>query len=158
MKTTIVPRFGLFFLVLLGGAMLLHAGPEGRVTADPTYQDGGNDATIIAVPFNTSIPVIISSPAYLSGITPKPEVWRHRQIVNCSNGKLLLLPNNSSYGAFASTVGVVISSDTTGGFAGEVYNVPHQGYVYGVWSAGTTQGGACGEETYWNEKKRRISQ
>ena len=147
------PWLALLFLLLVPTISL--AGPEGRNSADPNYFDGGNDSVKVAVPFNTSIPVLISSKPTDWSFPGKPgiAVWRHRQIINSSNGRLMILPERTTFTTFSSTIGIVLGTGPISGL-GDIYTIPHQGKVYGIWGPETTTGGAGGEETFYNPNLR----
>jgi hypothetical protein len=133
----------LILLAVLLTPALAFAGPERSVTAERTFEDYGNNWQSIAISYNTSTPVLISSTPANSGLGIA--TWRFREIVNTSNGMLRLLP--SSTGIFCSTCGVVLSSGTNG--MGDSWKVPGDAAVYGIWSSATTSGGAGGSEHYW---------
>lgn len=141
----------IFFSILLLGLIpaYIFAGPEGKVTADPVFQDGGNRIRLITVtPSSNSVILISSAPANVGlGI----RAWRKREIVNTSNGGLMILPDNVTYTTYSSTFGVHLASDSKGLTHGDSFVVPHQGEVWGRWSPGTleTGPGAGGYESYW---------
>lgn len=138
-------------LLVLAVASNVHAGTEGRVTADYVHEDEGNYSTVIAVGINTTQPVLISSKAANAGLNIA--AWRSRTIINTSNGQLLLLPNNTQYTKFCSTCGVVLGTGSVSGL-GDIYTTNRQGEIWGIWGPNATTGGAAGEESYWNDSKK----
>lgn len=130
------------------------AGPDGRVSADPVYEDGGNDADAITISYSSSSWVLISSKATDVSLDGNNlSIWRHRQIINTSNGRMMVSDSNTQFNAFCGTCGVVLGTGPIAGL-GDNYTVPHQGKVYGLWAPETTNGGAGGEQTYWNPTRR----
>ena len=145
-------RYLLAIALLFAASAPLLAGPEGKATADPTFQDGGNKLRMVNVsPSSNSVILISSAPENASlGIG----AWRKREIVNTSNsGALMVLPDNTSFTTYLSSYGVNLASDTKGLSRGDSFVVPHQGEVWGIWSPGTieTGPGAGGYESYWKK-------
>lgn len=136
-----------------GLVSLAQASPESKVTADPTFEDGGNCWRLIQSSASQGAIIIISSaPANavrLSSTTRSLDisVWRKREITNTSNLGLFL-QNTPKYTSYISSFGVVLSSDSKGMGQGDSWIVPHQGPVYGIWSPGNSIGGAGGYETW----------
>lgn len=136
---------------LLAGVVLCAgpawAGPDRNVTADPVFSDYGNSWRAIKVAVSTTTAVVISSTPVNSGLGINR--WRFREIVNTSDGGLMLMPAADSYAVFSSTYSVYLSSGSNG--KGDSWVVPGDGAVYGLWSSGTTVtgGGAGGSEHYW---------
>src|SRR3990167_431637 len=135
-----------------GLVSLAEANNESKVSADPTFEDGGNCWRLIQSSASQGALIIISSapenavrlryPTQNLGET----VWRKREIINTSNLGLFL-QNNRTYTTYISSFGVVLSSDSKGLGQGDSWIVPHQGPVYGIWSPGDSVGGAGGYET-----------
>lgn len=156
MKTKIV----LGLLCLLCMPVFAHAGKEASVTSQAVFEDGGNDWRPISVRMSTDTVVLIST-------TPKGSLldiqfWRNREIVNLSTcANLILYPDNVGYTSYSSSFSILLSSGGSTDQPGDIYGVPHQGAIYGVWgpgSAGCGNGGqgAGGVETYFNPKKENL--
>ena len=156
-------KFKLFLsgLCLFCLSGLAFAQPEGKITADPQFFDGGNDWQPISVKQSTTAPVIISTDPVSSfelNRYPPSLVWRYREIVNVSTcASLTLLPSSGTYTATSSSFSIVLSSDSTGLGAGDSYVVPHQAPVWGLWSRGCGEGGqgAGGATSFYTPKKDR---
>lgn len=121
------------------------AGPERMSTTDPVYNEYGNSWQAIKVAKSTTTVVLISSAAENAGLGIKH--WRFREIINTSDGALVLFPNNTAYSVFTSTYSIVLSSGVNG--AGDSWKVPGDAAVYGIWHPAATTGGAGGSEHYW---------
>ena len=149
---------GLFLFCLSGPVF---SGTEGKITADPSYDDGGNDWRPIGVKHSTTAPVIISTDAVgsfqINGY-PQTLVWRTREIVNASTcAALTLYYDSGTYNTSSSSFSITLSSDPAGLGQGDSYQVPHQAPVWGLWSGGCGEGGwgASGAVTFWSDKKNR---
>lgn len=142
---------GVLFLML--PLVNLQAKGLGSSFATPVAPDYGNNWSELSIPPTTGYYSLISSVPASS--PDQPYDWRHREIVNCSNGTLQLLSKrwttlmNTSYSQFSDTFSVVLGSGAFG--LGDSWVVPSTyGEVWGIWSSSTslTGPGACGSESY----------
>lgn len=165
--------FLLFIAGLIGLTGLIVTSNLYAIQASQTISgDKVNEVTCnkwrpINVAESTSTPVLISSDPVNAQeqffISTTPSVrslgindWAFREIVNTSDGLLMLIPNEvtsstvavNPYTSFISSYSVVLGSDTTGNGLGDSYVVPHQAKVWGWFSPATTKGGAGGSEVY----------
>lgn len=141
------------------------SGPDKEKVVTPVYENYGNVSRAISIPISTSTAVLISSSPENAVMVTSPTTnlglqnWRFREIINVSTCCRLAL-YTTPYNVFSATFGVVIGSDTSGNGMGEVYAVPHQQEVYGIWDGsgtvlGTGGAGAGGDENYYDPRKRR---
>ena len=123
MKSTLLSL--LVFGCLTGVAMADGSFKETTVT--PVSEQQGNKWQAIAVTAAVNMPVLISSaPAnavwrntvvydntqYNKGTNLGIASWRFREIVNNSNGGLLLMPERDTFAVYSATVGIHLSSGT----------------------------------------------
>jgi len=129
--------------VALGIPGAAFAGPEATVVATPIFGDYGNNSLEIDVVHSTQAFVLISSVATNAGVGTA--TWRHRQVINYTDGNLLVSDKEDDFDVYYSTKGVLI-------LPGKAYTIPHQGELWGISAPGTTvdtTGGIGGEQTYW---------
>lgn len=166
MKRTIV--LGLLALVTSVIPSLVHAvNEDGKVTVDGVFQPYGNTVRQFSVALTTRNATLISSaPADATLIsdtntTLGVTAWRFRQIINVSTCASVALYSTNQYNVFSTTYGIILSSDSSGMGAGDVYEVPGQDQVWGIWTNATGNGscaagqGAVAIESYYSPNRRR---
>ena len=119
-------------------------GPLRSSTTDTTIPDHGNRWKGIGIRYSTNSAILISSVPENSGLEIGD--WRFREIVNCSNGFMMLMSSSTAFASYSSSQSVVISSGA--GFLGETWGSYGQGEIWALWHPNTTAGGACGAEYY----------
>lgn len=97
---------------------------------------------MLSVGYSSSTVTIISSSAPAAGLSISQ--WDYREIINNSDGDLMLLFDDTSYGLFTSSASVVLGSSDTWKDNGDYA-------IWGIWSDNTTSGGASGLEIYFKK-------
>lgn len=136
-------------------ASYAHAGADGSPNTNSEYQDWGNKCRPIAVSQSTTSLVVLSTVATSANLGTSN--WRQREIVNLSTvSRLNIYFDNTTYTTYSSSVGVVLSSATSGAgikHTGNTFTTNYQGVIFGIWEpsgAAAILGGsgAAGYECY----------
>ena len=112
--------FSCYGLSVAAGPVRAESGPRRNVTVDPTFQDWGNNCRSRGVSVSSISAVVIST--YPSNSDLNISEWRYREILNVSTGSAVrLIFGEDLFSVYSTSVGVVLSSDTTGGGLGDKY-------------------------------------